>query len=484
MATNPNQQGMTQQGSSYRTQRFSLIGSPQQRDGFSLKDQRFINLYPELITTNLTEGKKYYLKKRPGLNPLDTQTSGLEGRGCHWWKGARYTVFGNTVYKNNVALFTLSTSSGRVGFTDYNGTQDYLVLFDGVNGWVINTSFVATMITDPNFPTPHIATPVFIDGYLLALKANSADIYNCDLEDPFTWNASQFTTAELYPDNLMAIVKNANYVVAVGEDSTEFFWDAGNATGSPLNTNPSAVQQMGTVSTHSVVQTDKEVLFVGRTSSGGHTVWMLDDFKATQIGIEPVCEALDDEGTALNTCEAFVVQSSGHKWYILNLYNKKRTFIYDFYEKMWHEWQYNGTMFNCRDSCDSDTGKPILIGYNDGHTYYLDSDYYTDNGVPITCQATTVKIDFDTINRKFFHRFALIGDSPNGAANIPVSIDWSDDDYSNFYPNPPRTLYFNSTMAGVLRMGTGRRRIYRITYAQPYEFRLEAFEIDVNLGDS
>lgn len=481
---NQQNNGQQQQSSSYRTQRFSLVGSPQQRDGFSAKDQRFLNLYPELITTNITDGKKYYLKKRPGLNPLDNRGSTAEGRGCHFWKNHRYTVFGNTVYLDNAFFFTLNTSNGRVGFTDYNGINDYLILVDGTDGWVIDPVGAVTKITDPNFPSPHIPTPVFIDGYLLIVKANTADIYNSKLEDPLAWDSTQFVTAELYPDNLVAIVRNANYIVAVGEDSTEFFWDAATATGSPFQTNPSAVQQMGAVSTFSVVQTDKEVLFVGQTNAGGHTVWLLDDFKATQIGIEPICEALDDEGTNISSCEAFVVQSSGHKWYVLNLYGSNRTFVYDFYEKMWHQWSYNNTVFNCRDACNSNTGRPILIGRNDGHTYYLDSDYYTDNGVAITCQATTVKIDFDTINRKFYHRFSLIGDSPNGAANIPVSIDWSDDDYGTYLPTTPRQLYFNSTMAAVLRMGYGRRRIYRITYTQPYELRLEAFELDVNLGDS
>ena len=50
----------------YHTQRFSFIGSPQQRDGTATKDQRFLNMYPELIKSPISDGKKYYLKKRPG----------------------------------------------------------------------------------------------------------------------------------------------------------------------------------------------------------------------------------------------------------------------------------------------------------------------------------------------------------------------------------------------------------------------------------
>ena len=74
MATNPY---FTQ----LHTQRFSFIGSPQQRDGTYQKDQRFLNMYPELIKSPISDGKKYYLKKRPGVS---RQVQVGSGAGTVW----------------------------------------------------------------------------------------------------------------------------------------------------------------------------------------------------------------------------------------------------------------------------------------------------------------------------------------------------------------------------------------------------------------
>lgn len=42
------------------------------------------------------------------------------------------------------------------------------------------------------FPTPHVPTPVFLDGYIFLSKANTADIYNSDLLLPRFMVCCQF----------------------------------------------------------------------------------------------------------------------------------------------------------------------------------------------------------------------------------------------------------------------------------------------------
>lgn len=480
---------MPQQGAAqgtYQTQRLNLVGSPQQRDGFTGKDQRFINMYPEMIMTDITWGRKYYLKKRPGLMLLNDYGNQSQGRGVYYWNGHVYVAIGNTVYQDTTPLITLPTSSGMVGFTEYNGTQNYLALLDGIQGWMIDTNGVATQITDANFPTPHIPTPVFMDGYLVVAKAGTADIWNSQLNDPFTWDPTFFMTAELYPDNLVGLTRNANYILAIGTESTEYIYDAASPTGSPFQTNPSAVVRIGSVAVNTIVSSDKVVTYVGGSNDGGRTVWLFEGFKCQSIATEPVMEALDDEGTDLANAWAFTVRSSGHKWYVLNLVHRGRTFVYDYDELIWHEWSSNvhndWGIFNCNCSSDSNTGMAIMLDSTLGRTYYLDSDFYTDNGTAIYCQVTTTKVDFDTTASKFFNRVAVVGDSPNGPTPTPILIDWTDDDYDTFWPNPSRTINLNDTYSVTYQLGRSRRRAFRLTYGEPYELRLEGLDIDVNIG--
>ena len=472
MATNPY---FTQ----YHTQRFSFIGSPQQRDGSYLKDQRFLNLYPELIKSPITDGKKYYLKKRPGLDLAYSLGAGV-GRGLFYWpsNGNFYIVVGANVYQNGVLIHTLGTNVGPVGFCEFRtDTADLLVMCDGTSGYTIDGSGNVVLIVDVNFPSPHIPAPIFLDGYIFLAATGTQTIHNSTLGTPSTWPSDGFIDAEMYPDTLVTLTKAQNYLVAIGKQSIEFMYDNANATGSPLQRNAPAVAQFGCPAQLSVCQTEKEVILVGSTGAGGRTIWVVEGFQPTEIANEPVREALDAEGPAISNATAFVIQCSGHKWYVLNL--SLRTFVYDFEEQMWHEWTsgVNQAAFSWIFATDSGQGNPMVLNATTGQTAFLDANTYTDLGLPINCVAITSKIDFDTIKRKRFFRLSLACDAPNGEANLPMLLYWTDDDYNTFLG--PITLELNASYPTVTQLGYSRRRAFQFKYQQPYPLRMESFELDI-----
>lgn len=480
----------------YDTVRFPLVGSPQQRDGTSYaKDQRFFNCFPEMIRTDITNGKKYYVKKRAGLRKLGDPSTTPSPRGCIYCDNNQtvYMAIGNILWSYVVAtgVFTslvfLSTSSGDVGFTLHQTTSNnYVVALDGTSGWVVNTTTNAvTQIISPNFPSPHVPTPASMDGYLFVAKLNTADLYNSNVDDPFTWVSGNFITAEMYPDVIQAVVKNNNYIYAVGTDSVEYFYDAANATGSPLSRNDSAVVQFGTEAPSSVVQTEKEVLFVGNTGNGGRTVWMLDGFKQTEIGTESVNQSLEAIGSSIGGVYAYCVRSMGHKFYCL--FVGTRTWVWDFDEKMWHEW---GTPFGAgqlafqgRYACGSNQGLAFMQVNFTSALYAFDPNYYVDDSIGnITMQITTVKIDFDSVNRKDCYRLAIYGDWPLSANDAEIVVDWSDDDYRTWVGG--RSINLCQPIANTMRLGKFRRRAYRFTFTGNLPIRLEGFEMDINKGTS
>src|SRR6202012_672217 len=240
-------------------------------------------------------------------------------------------------------------------------------------------------------------------------------ICNSALGDPTVWPSDGFISAEMYPDNISTLLINLNYVVAIGTGSVEFFYDNANATGSPLQRNAPAVAQFGTPAPFSIQQTEKEITLIGQTGTGGRTVWLIEGFQPTEIADAPVREALDAEGVNINVATGMVVQCAGHKWYIMNLLHNSRTFVYDYDEKMWHEWSFslNAQVFNYMAVADSGDGHPVCLSFGNANTVELDPNSYTDYdpnnpGTPllINCQVTTVKIDFDTIKRKRMFRLS------------------------------------------------------------------------------
>jgi hypothetical protein len=466
----------------YKTQRFNFVGSPQQRSGTSTKDQRFVNMFPEMIKTDITQGKKYYLKKRPGTALFSTPGTTGVGKGAYYWNGSLFTVVGDNLYRDNTFVMAITAGAANVGFTEGDGPYKYLFLCDGTKGWVIKTNWTVSPVVALSFPSPHIPTPLFVDGYIVVAKANSADIYNSNLEDPLNWTAGDFITAEMYPDNIVGLAKHLNYIAAFGQNNIEMFYDNANATGSPFARNATAVQQVGCAAIGSIVESEKETVFIGDTSTGGKTVWFMEGFKLTDIGLEAVEQSLAAEGSSISNAKAFIVRSMGHRFYVLNL--TSRTWVYDFEEKLWHEWQYNGGVFPFNYCADNPSSMPYLIEKTTGFVVTLDQGIYQDaysGGVyNMDCSVVTIKLDFDNFNRKFGHRFSLIGDVPNDTQNSTFYISWSDDDYKTF--STERQLIVNGDTASISQLGAFRRRAFKVRYSSNDPVRLEGFELDVNLG--
>lgn len=456
----------------------------------------------------------------------------------------RYMVIGDKVYINGVLNQTLTTSTGHCGFTEYiNGNAiRQLIMLDGTNGyvwddptqapepiippnWAGTTAYATGARVKPtvannffyeattggtssgsqpswptvegntvvdgtvtwtcrggSFPSPHVPFPVFINAYLFVAKANTADVYNSNLNEPLRWTAGDFISAEMYPGNVVALSKNNNYLYAIGDDSVEYFYDAANAVGTPLARHDSAVQQFGCAAPATVVPTEKEVILVGKTDNGGHTVWTIDGFKEREIGNPMVKGALLAEGAALANATAFCVRISNQKLYVVCL--TSRTLVYSFDTNMWSEWDSGatgGTAFTGNYATNGPGGAAYVLGRADGKLYAMSEIYFNDAGTAFQMQWVTDKEDFGTMNRKFMSRLSMVGDVPDyGGASNSLSVEWSDDDYNTW--STPRTLSFNNDFPMIQQLGNFRRRAFRFKYYGAKLLRLEGIEVDINVG--
>lgn len=471
----------------YSTKRIPFVGNPEQRTGASTtKDQLFVNFFAE--AKKGVEGNKYYLEQRAGLVFLfDANGEVGAGRGIYFWNGSVFFVVDNVLYRNGEVLQTLTTSAGSVGFQDFaTGTnQRYLVVLDGVSGWVINTSNVVTHITDTDFPTPHVVQAAYIDGYLIVAKAGTADLYNSNLEDPLTWTAGDFVSAEAFPDTVTALCKQNNNVVAIGEQTTEYFYNNGTSPGTPLLRDGAALRQIGTSAPSTLAQIEEQMVFVGQTQTGGRTVWLITGRTPNEIGTEPIRQSLDHEGANIINARGYCIRSKGHKFYILNLTSV--TWVFDFDTQMWHQWadHTGAAKFNGDYACDYTTGSPLVLDRATGLVYVLTEGVSQDSVTStttanITSIAISDKIDFGTINHKFMHRVALVCDVPFGNNQTSCTLYWTDDDYQSY--STGRTINISNTMPSITQLGLFRRRAFKLVYSDAYPMRLEGLEVDINMG--
>ncbi len=161
-----------------------------------------------------------------------------------------------------------------------------------VNTWLEDGSGFTTDTVTPDL----VATGglVYLNGYLFAIGDNRR-IYNSTAGGAFTtWATTDFIDAEIYPDMTLFLGKHHNYLVAFGENSTEFFYDGAVEVGSPLARQETYTSKIGC---HIVENQYKatayindDIYFIGKSPDDTLFLAVVQDFK-----VKPIDSAALDE---------------------------------------------------------------------------------------------------------------------------------------------------------------------------------------------
>lgn len=466
-----------------------LMESLDNRTTSTSKDKDYLNCVFEIVQNIESRGIDVWVAKRPGITQYGSSLS-APVRGLYYWESADKLFVAND---NDIRVITastgvtvtnlsnvFSTTSGTVGFTEflYEDTSVKIVATDGTTMITIDSANTVVTVADADMPV-HLPYPVFLDGYIFVLKAGSGDIYNSNLNNPTAWTAGDFITAEIDPDYARVITKINNYIVVLGQNSIEFFYDAGIATGSPLQRNDSPVKFNGYIG--GFAQEGNIVYFVGNTNKGSPTVYELKEFTLTDIGSPSVKKRLQNAALVTGTTRGVVVSAQGRSMYVMTITGDV-TYVYDPMVKQWTRWGYRTT-----ESMDilhaviirtSDSWVTVLGRSGENMIDSMDPENVQDNSSPFTVRIVTDNIHFDTWNQKFMSRLIVHCDKPNGSATLSVS--YSDDDYQTY--STARSLELYQDLPSLTGLGRFRRRAFKLEYAGTRAIRFKQLEVNYNIG--
>lgn len=485
-----------------QTIRISVDGSLQQREFDLTEDQIFINGYVDVFQNPTTGEKDTWFVKRPGTSlTYDFNSKGYSGnaRGCFYWEtpygtGDLYVAIGTSILRWNnatpVLLATTTTSAGRVSFETNSpsaGTH-YLCVNDGAKLYCIQTNNTVTTITT-NFPANN-ADLVYMDGCLFTSTPNG-QIFHSNFEDPTTWDPTKYITAEMYSDRLVGIAHQNNLMAAFGPWSTEFFYDAGNASGSILAKLEQSVQMVGCNSPLTINSLENRITFVGSSRSGGYGVYTITGTsEIKKISTPMIDRMINREHQAIRNMQASSSRVGGHFFYCLTFpgYNgggpdAPKTLVYDHETGHWFLWSFQDSgQFAFLFSTEVTNpwfGYWTIQDNTTGNCYTFGQEFKDDVGTNFTSSFVTERVDGGNNKRKFCSRFELIGDRASSTQN--VSISYTDDDYMNF--KGTRTLDMSNNRAKALRLGNFRRRAWKVSYTGNQAWRVKAIEMDIALGE-
>lgn len=477
--------------STYTTKRVQLHREINSRSHTMAKDEMYINMYFEPIRSRQLEDKRFHLTKRPGTSIVFTAGDGAR-RGLFYWAdqmklitavGADIVIRDMVAETNTILTSFFGTTTGEVGFTEYLYEDNSTVILatDGVTLKQIAVDNTITEVTDVDLPTPHLPYPIFLDGYLFLVKADTAEIYNSDLNDPTSWTEGNLIVAEMEGDLIIRIAKLNNYLVAFGSFSIEYFWDAGVETGSPLQRNDTPIKINGYIG--GFARFGNTLMFIGNNSYSQPDVFRLDDFKIKSMGTPIISKYLNSRTDTRTSWKGNVVSVAGRNFYILNA--GFRTFVYDIETELWTRWAYQDQEsfpIEYAVSVNTDTRYRCfftMTGENQD-THRFDEDVYQDDDENFTMTVITPNEDFDTYNRKTMHRFTVICDRTS--ADEEMSVSWSDNDFQTF--TTPRGIDLDQEMPCLYQLGQFRRRAFRLDFTANAPLRLFEIEVDINRGNT
>lgn len=366
------------------------------------------------------------------------------------------------------------------------------------------------------FPSPHVPTPVFMDGYIVLAEANSVDFYSSGVFSNFSWNALDFAAAENFPDRIVALARQANFIVAFGTNSTELFYNAANEEGSPFSRNENYLLQVGLSNLDSIFATEKYTMWVAKNPAGGHSVWSLNGYEAREVSTEAIERWLD---STYNSIRGFAIRSKGHILFVLTSLDE--TYVYDLEEEVWTRWTVGedevGFPLWTTTPYPLESGTDSVVAQNTyGHIFTIYPDVTSDTLVtwdainsefttstyPIIGKIKWLKQDFGTMRRKFFHKAELIGQiNPDiilDSSYIDVSPTLNYYDHDNINPSAyvdttrvnadpvVRSLVEHSVVDRLYatRLGSSRRRSWEIVIpaAISANLKIEALEIVYSMG--
>lgn len=413
----------------------------------------------------------------------------------------RATIYGN-INVNLAASWALNPDGVELAyqFTTFQVEQK-LIIKNPTNMWILAEGNVVKVTSD-GYPAITVPGVVALGGFLYVMDQTGA-IYNCDLDNPAKWSSLNVIGADFDDDQGVALVRYSNYVLALGQYTSQLFFDAGVSTGSPLQPYSSANTFIGCLSASTVATVDDSVVWASYTKDKQIRVVMMDKMVPRVISTAEVEATLDPDNilsdssvvSNYNPFTANIFTVAGHKFYILNIkipcsLNVPSFWVYDFTYSKWHRWTFpafKDGLMPCASYFDKfvdyRTGRigsgnglnPLLIG-NDNNP-----DTVT---IPVQVVLRSPQIDGGTLRKKFWGQLDVVGEAFNGAggavASAPLYIRYSDDNGNTW--STARSVDLSKPRPSLFRNGSSRRRMYELsTNTETYTFRLEALEQQLEL---
>jgi len=482
--------------------RWPLIQQPANRSDSWTRDARLINAFAEKDP----DTGEWQVHKRLGFTLQAALVANGYARGAYTWASSAtisgfsvngFSVVGdgthaNLCVANSVVASNFATDCpGLWNFTEMESDGPYLIFTSPgnsysspVQGQLYYTAGVTvSAATLPAGRGENLCGVCYLDETIYTMD-EKCNIYGSNLNDVTTWNALNVITAQNIPGWGVGLVKQLSYIIALKTASMEVFYDAGNATGSPLLQIDGATNSFG-CSTHELIQTiDDVLLYPSSNITGSLQIVRVDNLVPTVISTPAVEKLIASwltlAGTYYQDLYSFAFKFWGHRFYGITSISNNLTLVYDIDQNLWYQWtDYLGNYFPLfAPNLQGQTTRQML-GVKTGNlfSYGGDAEFPTDNGNVAPVDIYTPTTDFMTRRRKTLHRLYVRSDQQNGSTLYSRRSDNDMQSWSNF-----RKIDLSKQTPFLDGEGTFVKRAYHFRHSAATPFRIRSVDLQMDLG--
>lgn len=314
----------------------AFIGGSYQSQAATADCERTINWYPELLQSPGATSRQV-LYPTPGVEELSAVTVGL-GRAHFAMDDREFAVIGTTFYEISASgaltsRGTVTLDSNPATISSNGSGGDQLFVTSGGNGYIYDLT--ANTLAQIAALDGKATFGDHLDGYFLALDANTATLYISHLLDGVTWDTGlDFAQRSLAPDPWRAMRVVGRYIWLFGEQTSEVWYDTG--ANFPFAPHPSGLVQYGIAAPFSAVIIGGDVVWMASTKSGRICVLRASGFTPEVISTYPL-ETAFGAYKSISSAVGDAYADAGHTFYLLGFDLSDVTWAWDSETKLWHE---------------------------------------------------------------------------------------------------------------------------------------------------
>lgn len=468
-----------------------FIGASYQSQAVTADAERTINWYVELLESpGATVRSALY--PTPGVTEIGSVNAG-PGRAHFEEDGQEWAVEGAGFYEidkdGDLTLLGAVAIDENPATISSNGDTGELFITSGGNGYLYDktTETFSTIAALDGKAT----MGAHLDGYFVALDADSSTFYISALLDGTTWDTgTQFAARSAASDPWKSMAVANRYLWLYGSATSEVWFNAGTSP-FPFELHPAGLLPFGIAGAFTRAVCQGVVYWLASSGSGTGMVMRSSGFSPERISTIAL-ELQIQQLSSLSGAYGDAYDELGHTFYLLTIPSAKMTWAYDAQTQLWCErgtwdetlgewgvWRptWHALAFGCHRWLDSASGAVYESGI----------DYYTDAGGGVIRRVRRgPTLSFEN-QRLFMSSFSLdlepgLGTQTGQGANPQVMMRMSNDGGKTWGSE----LWRAAGAAGKYgqrviwnRLGSARRRCIEVSVTDPIPWRVTSAYVEM-----